>query len=252
MFFDAFRRSNKHDMNPYVTDDFGEWMMINHNKELLITTNLLSRAIRKSGIKNFDIYLGYFSTDERIKSLISVKGMAVSKDNKRNVDIRGSMKNVAGEDAIVVEDQPTHIANICSHTFMFFSFVLLLKKGKEYRYPVKLLLPPMGVDPSEIPLSFSSLFKVMLERNIDASCSINELDAGEGSRVKLVATCRTESTFSLDRLRSALSYFTSEDPKLFAKRVGNREMEVSLYIQQINVKTLIPLLWNNFLDQLRC
>lgn len=252
MLFDIFRKSDNTEGSGYLTDDLGEWMLISHNKELLLATNLISKAIRKAGVKDFNLYLGYFSTDERIKSLISIKGMAVTKENKKNIDVRTSMRNVAGEDAIVIEDQPHSVCNICNSTFIFFNFLLLIKKGKEYKRPVKLLLPPMGINPSEIPLSLSSLLKTLLERNLNAICSLNEIDAGDGSRLKLMATCRTESSFDTEKIKNAMSYFAPEKPKLFTKRIGTREMEISLYIQQLNVKFFIPLLWNNFLEQLRC
>ncbi|WP_054846460.1 hypothetical protein [Sulfuracidifex tepidarius] len=252
MFFDIFRKSSNNEGSGYVTDDFGEWMLISHNKELLLATNLVSKAIRKAGVKDFDLYLGYFSTDERIKSLVGIKGMAVTKDNKKNIDVRTSMRSIAGDDVIVIEDQPHSVSNICNSTFIFFNFLLLIKKGKEYKHPVKLLLPPMGINPSEIPLSLTSLFKTLLERNLNAVCSLNEVDASDGSRLKLMATCRTESSFDTEKVKNALSYFAPEKPKLFTKRVGTRDMEVNLYIQQLNVKFFIPLLWNNFLEQLRC
>jgi len=252
LFFDIFRKTNKNQNSRYIIDDYGEWMVISHNKELLLVANLVIKALKKAGVKDFDLYINYFSSDERIKGLMSVKGMAITRENKRSIDIGSSMRSVIKNDGFVVEDQPRSISNICNSTFIFFNFVLLIKKGKECKDPVKLLLPPMGVNPSEIPFSLGTLFKIIIERNIRAVCSLNEIDAGDGTRIKVTATCRTESSFELDKVKASLSYFSREDPKLFTKRIGTREMEIGLYMQQLNVRSLIPLLWNNFSEQLRC
>ncbi|WP_054839076.1 hypothetical protein [Sulfuracidifex metallicus] len=133
MFFDIFRKTNKDQNSRYIIDDYGEWMVISHNKELLLVANLVIKALKKAGVKDFDLYINYFSSDERIKGLMSVKGMAITRENKRSIDIGSSMRSVIKNDGFVVEDQPRSISNICNSTFIFFNFVLLIKKGRNVR-----------------------------------------------------------------------------------------------------------------------
>ncbi len=133
LFFDIFRKTNKDQNSRYIIDDYGEWMVISHNKELLLVANLVIKALKKAGVKDFDLYINYFSSDERIKGLMSVKGMAITRENKRSIDIGSSMRSVIKNDGFVVEDQPRSISNICNSTFIFFNFVLLIKKGRNVR-----------------------------------------------------------------------------------------------------------------------
>lgn len=112
----------------------------------------------------------------------------------------------------------------------------------------------MGVNLYEIPYTLQSLIKNVIEKTLGISCSVSEIDTGDGTRLKAIAECRIQQTLeSIESLRKALEYFSLSEPKISLNRTSVKQIELQIFINQLKTKTLIPLIWDRFIiDSLRC
>ncbi|MEM0264132.1 MAG: hypothetical protein QXQ01_07265, partial [Saccharolobus sp.] len=143
---------------------------------------------------------------------------------------------------------------ICNTFFIFFYMDFIAKVIKEVKGHVKLLFPPSGISLYDIPYTFQSLLKILIEKNLGTSCSISDIDIGDGTRLKLVAECKIQQSIeTIEPLRKALSYFSLTEPKISINRVNTRQIELQIFINQLKTRALIPLIWDRFIiDSLRC
>ncbi|MEM0068436.1 MAG: hypothetical protein QXD56_06950 [Saccharolobus sp.] len=254
MIFDVFKRNKDNEIkNPFYVDDYGEWIIVSHNRVLLFVVSLLYKSIKKAGLKNYDLYIVQFTEDEKIKNLVNIKGMITASGNVKELDLANTIKSSLESSGIVGEIKVFKL-KICNTFFIFFYMDFIAKVIKEVKGHVKLLFPPSGISLYDIPYTFQSLLKILIEKNLGTSCSISDIDVGDGTRLKLVAECKIQQSIeTIEPLRKALSYFSLTEPKISINRVNTRQIELQIFINQLKTRALIPLIWDRFIiDSLRC
>ncbi|MDT7862285.1 MAG: hypothetical protein RRA45_08745 [Saccharolobus sp.] len=252
--FDIFKKDKDEEIKePFYTDDYGEWIIISHNKFLIFISSLIYKSIKKAGLKNYDLYIIQYIEDEKIKNLINIKGMITASGNVKELDLANIIKSSLGSNGIVGEIKVFKL-KLCNSLFVFFNIDYMLKNLKEVKGHVKLLFPPIGVDLYNIPYSFQSLLKSIIEKNLGINCNISDVDIGDGTRLKLIAECKIQQTLdSIDQLKKALEYFSVTEPKISVNRVNSRQIELQIFINQLKTRAFIPLIWDRFIiDSLRC
>ncbi|WP_338600661.1 hypothetical protein V6M85_12390 [Sulfolobus tengchongensis] len=254
LIFDIFKRDKNDDIkDPFYADDYGEWLVISHNKPLIFISNLLQKSVKKAGLKNYDFYVIQYSEDEKIKNLASVKGMIASNGNIKELDLANAIKSSSSNNLAIGEIKIFKL-KICGTLFIFFHIDVIVRNLKETKGNVKLLFPPSGVSLYDIPYTLQSLMKSVIERNLGVSCNISEIDTGDGTKLKVIAECRIQQALdSIEPLRKALEYFSLSEPKISLNRQNTRQIELQIFINQLKTRTLIPLIWDRFIiDSLRC
>ncbi|ADX85520.1 hypothetical protein [Saccharolobus islandicus] len=254
LIFDIFRKDKSEEVKqPFYADEYGEWLVVSHNKPLVYISNILQKSIKKAGLKNHDLYVIQYTEDEKIRNLVSLKGMICSNGNVKELDLANAIKNSLS-DNLTVGEMKIFKLKICGILFIFFYIDVIVRNLKETRGSVKLLFPPMGVNLYEIPYTLQSLIKNVIEKTLGISCSVSEIDTGDGTRLKAIAECRIQQTLeSIESLRKALEYFSLSEPKISLNRTSVKQIELQIFINQLKTKTLIPLIWDRFIiDSLRC
>lgn len=228
---------------PFVVDELGEWLIISNNPKLSLLHKLINKAINKSGVKIYDLYIVHFFEDNELKNLFSVKGLVMTKGILREEEFANRITKILSEYGLLGEVESSKL-RFCSTNYLFFKFDILLKKIKKSKELVKVLLPPLGVTSKKIPYSPTELFKDIFENGSNANCSIN-VDLKDDKNVKIDAIC--SDAIDLEKLKYSLSYFT-KDFTINVKYSGLRNLEIHILPKDFNKFALIPLLWNNFLE----
>lgn len=239
--FGFFKRDKAKDA--YIADDLGEWVLISNNSKLSLLHRLIGRAVSKSGVKLYDLYIIQFSEDKEIRNLFSVKGLVRTKGLLREGDFIDKLGSILSDYGVLGEIDSSKL-RFCNTNYVFFRFDILLKKLKRARETVKVLLPPLGVNSTRIPYTSLELFKDMLENDSNAICTTN-LDLRDEKNVRINAIC--SDNINLEDLKYSISYF-SKDFNLSVKYSGLRKLEIQILSKDFNKAALIPLLWDNFLD----
>ncbi|AOL16095.1 hypothetical protein BFU36_04440 [Sulfolobus sp. A20] len=254
MIFDIFKRDKDSEVkDPFYTDEFGEWIIISHNKLLLFVYNLLVKSIKKIGLKNFELYIIQYSEDEKIKNLINVKGMIVTNGNFKELELANAIKNNVDNHGFIGEIKIFKF-RLCGSLFIFFYIDLIVKNITEAKGHVKVLFPPYGVNLYSVPYTFQSLLKDVIEKNLGLNCNLRDIEVGDGTRLKLLAECKVNQGLeSVEPLKKALEYFSLSEPKISTNRVSAKQIELQIFVNQLKTKALIPLIWDHFIiDSLRC
>ncbi len=254
MIFDIFKKDKNDEIKePFYADEYGEWLIVSHNKPLVYISNILQKSIKKAGLKNHDLYVIQYIEDEKIRNLASIKGMICGNGNIKELDLATTIKNSLS-DTLTVGEIKIFKLKICGILFIFFYIDVVVRNLKETRGSVKLLFPPIGVSLYEIPYTLQSLIKSVIEKTLGVNCSVSEIDTGDGTRLKAVAECRIQQTLeSIEPLKKALEYFSFSEPKISLNRSNIRQIELQIFINQLKTKALIPLIWDRFIiDSLRC
>lgn len=240
-----FRRKNDNDAFS-LTDDFGEWIIIRRNPTLTLLKTVIEKAMKKMKIKDWDFSVIYYTEDEKIKGLFSLKGMLSFPDHIRELDFYNAFKSVTPESFLLGEMRLSRL-RVCNTTFLFLYVDFLLKKApKEEEDQIKLLLPPKGIYGCEIPYSMRDLFLKLAERNLNASCNSLTLTLNNGN-FESIYQCKSSKELDLSSLKETMSYFSVEDPNITVRSNIARQVEVQITINKFKTKYLIPLLWGNVL-----
>ncbi|MEM0173328.1 MAG: hypothetical protein QXI16_02350, partial [Sulfolobaceae archaeon] len=120
---------------------------------------------------------------------------------------------------------------------------------KNYNLPSKVMIPPLGINPNNIPYTLNELFREMLENILKTTCKEVFVEIGPDLKsARISALCKT---FSIGENKaniiSALSYFSQnkENIEISNKKVNVNLMEININIALFKFKTLIPLIWDN-------
>jgi hypothetical protein len=241
--FDFLRRNaNPKDIN--LRDELGEWLVISKNPEMSFLYWLVQSTLKKAGSRKFDAYIVEFYKDDKIKNFVSCKTLVVSRQNVREQDISKYLGKVSEDFGLLGETKVSKL-RLCGELFIFIYFDLVLRKVKNHRNPVKLLLPPLGVRASEIPYTPEELFSEMLS-NLTTSNCVADFEIQDAKHARIIANCDNPPQY--ESLKYAMAYFSDPlEVKVNAKRSGPMKNEVEIDVYNFRTKALIPLIWENFM-----
>ena len=227
-----------------VNDEFGEWLLIRRNPNVSLIKLLIEKTMKKLKIKNWDFSLLYYFEDEKIKGLLSIKGMINFQDYITEFDFYNALRSSISNYFALGEMRLSRL-RACNFTFLFFSTDLFLKKAQRVEEErVKLLLPPKGVYGYEIPYTMKDLFIKLVERSLNTSCSSATISLSNGN-LESIYQCRMNKNVEIDALKESFSYFSSEEPNISLKTISTGNLEIQINISKFRTKYLIPLLWGN-------
>lgn len=245
MLWRFFRDPN--DGSSVIRDKFGEWMVVKGNRDLSYVGHLLDKSLAKIKVKRGELYVLQFSKDGSVPNFLSIKGMVQFRENVIEASFQEALKKVFDDIGHLGEIRTVRL-RLCNEVLMFFYFNSVLKKIKNAKSSVKLLLPPLGVSASKIPYSLAGLFNAMIGSEGREPCSV-EVDLADSRLSKVLLECKKLNVDRF-RLKEALLYFLDGENNLRlnvrSKEGGTTELEITL----LNFKRemMIPLLWDNFLS----
>ncbi|WP_236751907.1 hypothetical protein [Acidianus sp. HS-5] len=238
-FFDIFKRSK--DKDHFVYDELGEWIMISRNPKLGFLYSIISKTVSKLA-KYYDLYILQFLEDSEIRNFYTIKAMVSTRSPIKDSLFSSKLSQSLSKYGTLGQVNVVKL-RYCGMNYLFFRFNVLLKKNKNVRADVKVLLPPLGVSTSGIPYTINDLFKSIFEYNSNAVCQ-SILELKDDNTARILANCN--DYIDLDGIKYSLSYF-SKDFKTSVKS-SVRSIEIEIETKDFNKHALIPLLWNNFLD----
>ncbi len=240
----GFLRRNANPKDVDVKNELGEWIILSRNPEASFLYWLIQSTLKKAGIRKFDTYIVEFSKDEKIKNFISCKALVVSKQNVREQDVVRYLSKISEDFGLLGETKVSKL-RLCGDLFIFIYFDLVLRKVKNHRNSVRLLLPPLGVKVSEIPYTPEELFSEMLSNLTNSNC-VADFEVQETGHARIEATC--DNLPQYESLKYAMAYFS--DPleiKVSSRRANPMKNEVEIDVYNFRAKALIPLIWENFM-----
>uniref|UniRef100_A0A2U9IG11 Uncharacterized protein n=1 Tax=Acidianus brierleyi TaxID=41673 RepID=A0A2U9IG11_9CREN len=244
MFPKIFKRGSSNNSN-YIKNDLGEWLLVSRNPEISFIDWSVRKTIKKLGCKKFDFYILQYDKDNNIKNFISNKVMIISKQNLRESDIIQGLNKTLENFALIGETKISKL-KICGDVYLFLYFDIILKKIKNYHTSVKVLLPPLGIKTSNIPYTPEDLFKDILNNAMNTSCT-TEFEVQEGKYARILADCENISQY--DNLKYVIPYFIDAgEMKISIKKSELTKSEIQLDIFGFKSKSLIPLVWDNFMS----
>ncbi|MBP1357829.1 MAG: hypothetical protein JZD40_05005 [Sulfolobus sp.] len=226
---------------------YGEWIYIN-NDHLNTLNEILIKAVKKIGIKKYENYYIEINFDDKLKSLMYVKGFVKSEGYPVNqLSFEHALKKNIN-DYGTANINVIKILRYCDEIYIFFNLDIIIKKFKKPKRGklVPMLLPPSGLSSSEIPYNVDDLFRKLVERNGNLNCNNISTELFENI-AKVDATCRSISTeINKQQLADAFKYFSSKnsEPKLDIKKNSSTGFQILIYLPNFNYKTLIPLVWD--------
>jgi len=235
-----FRRNS--DISPYVFDDFGEWLVVN-NKYISNLNKLFNRIFKDEKIKIKDKYIIYYNCFENFENIMSIKGFFIT-----NKTITKSLIENNISDDINIYLSNFVKSRICTDYFIFFQADVIMRNIKNYNLPSKVMIPPLGVNPSKIPYNLNELFRDMFENILRSTCKEVFVDIESNLKTaKISAICRIPS-IEENKLNiiSAFSYFSQkrENIEVSSKRISFNLTEIDVNITLFKTKALIPLIWD--------
>ncbi|AHC52527.1 hypothetical protein SUSAZ_06475 [Sulfolobus acidocaldarius SUSAZ] len=240
MIIKFFKRDND-DRTVSVSDDYGEWLIIRRDKQMITVKKIIDKTLKKLKIKNGNIGFIEASKDENFKDLVSFKAMISFQEQIKDVDFFKTFKEIAA-DRLTLGEMRVSKLRLCSTTFLFLNLSTIIRETDNEENNVKLLFPPKGVYSAEIPYALVDLFSKIIERNAISACNPSSVTVN-GETFESVFLCKGVKG-RLDEIKDAFTYFSYEEPIINLKNSGNR-IELNVTIKKFKSKYLIPLLWNN-------
>jgi hypothetical protein len=238
-FFGIFKRNKEKEH--YAYDELGEWIIISGNSKLGFLYSIISKTVSKLA-KYYDLYILQFLEDSEIRNFYTIKAMVSTRSPIKDSLLSSKLSQSLSKHGTLGQIDVVKL-RYCGMNYLFFKFNILLKKSKNVKEDVKVLLPPLGVSASGIPYSTKDLFKSIFEYNSNAVCQ-SILEFKDDNTARILANC--SDYVDLEGIKYSLSYF-SKDFKT-SVRSSIRSVEVEIEAKDFNKHALIPLLWNNFLD----
>lgn len=238
-----FKRDERADLELTVKDELGEWLIVKHNPQLSQICTAVNSVTSKMGLKRYGTYVLYYRGEKELGNLVSVKLMTVTNskvDEGRFVEKLRSYFKKYGD----VFNLTLTALKMSSFFYTFIVADFVIRNTRKSNYSAKLLLPPLGVKGEEIPYDVGSLFMSVIRRTLNSpACSLQNISFSP-PQLGIVATCSKVEEIG-EPFKMALSYFeTGGELKVELKRVSARQVELNLLMNDFNLATIIPLVWD--------
>ncbi|BBD72606.1 hypothetical protein HS1genome_0995 [Sulfodiicoccus acidiphilus] len=241
-----FRKTGDEEPNLTVRDELGEWLLVRRNPFLSQICGAVNSVTSKIGLKRYGTYVLYYKGETELRNLISAKLMLVT---NAKVDEYKFLEKLHTHFKRYGDLFNSNLSSLKMSSF-FYTFVsgdFVIKNAKRSNVSVKLLLPPLGVRGEEIPYDMNSLFTSIIRRTLNSPSCVLQNISFSPPQLGIAASCsRVEDV--PDSFKIALAYFESDSElKMEFKRVSARQVEINLLMNDFNLASVIPLVWDKLL-----
>ncbi|BCU68341.1 hypothetical protein HS7_17780 [Sulfolobales archaeon HS-7] len=218
-------------------DEFGEWLIIRRNKLLSTVFEIVADTVKSFHLKYHDVYFLSYNIHERIPALVESKIMAVFFASPTKETFISKFHGRTEGKAEIVKLDVDEIA-CCNKRFFFLDTELLIKKVEKSKRNIKLLLPPVGLSASEIPITLDYLISSFISKK----CKASDGKIKNNQLLTLLTCFNLEYELNENIIKDKLTYLGT--PSISIKRDPNlNRVEISVIINDLKYEKIIPLVW---------